>query len=195
MTRRKYGAAAARTSYNRRVSEPQPFHRSFRGYRRGDVDLAVSRYEMRTEQLEYELGNMTQRANAMQVEIQELHARIDTMREREASLARALDEMRARRDQMERESQSRAQQVLVEAEERAASVKMEGLRQVGELQRQVEQLIGMRAGLTQALQRLSEDLAGAMARIAAAPMMPVDPRPPVPVEEHVARWSSESTEP
>ena len=64
------------------------FRNSFRGYNRGDVDLAISRSTMRTDQLEYELGNMTQRANAMQVEIQELHARIDGMREREASLAR-----------------------------------------------------------------------------------------------------------
>ena len=70
-------------------------------------------------------------------------------------------------------------------------MKMEGLRQVGELQRQVEQLIGMRSGLTQALQRLSEDLAGAMARIAAAPVSapPVASSIDTPVEEHVARWS------
>jgi uncharacterized coiled-coil DUF342 family protein len=166
---------------------PEDFRNSFRGYNRGDVDLAVSRYAMRTEQLEYELGNMTQRANAMQVEIRELHARVDAMREREASLARSLDEMRARRDQMERESQARAQQVLFEAEERAASVKTDGLRQVGELQRQVEQLIGMRSGLTRALQQLSEDIAGAMARIAAAPATKID----APVEDHVARWSDQ----
>jgi chromosome segregation ATPase len=167
----------------------ESFRNSFRGYNRSEVDLAISRSTMRTDQLEYELGNMTQRANAMQVEIQELHARIDAMREREASLARSLDEMRARRDQMERESQARAQSVLVEAEERAATVKMDGLRQVGELQRQVEQLIGMKSGLTQALQRLSEDLAGAMARIAASPM--TAPPPETPVEEHVSRWSDE----
>jgi uncharacterized coiled-coil DUF342 family protein len=166
------------------------FRRSFRGYSRADVDLAVSRFTMRTEQLEYELGNMTQRAQAMQVEIQELHSRIDTMREREASLARSLDEMRARRDQMERESQARAQQVLVEAEERAASVKMSGLRQVGELQRQVEQLVGMRSGLTRALQQLSEDLTGAIARITTASMTPTAPAE-TEVEDHVARWSDD----
>jgi chromosome segregation ATPase len=167
------------------------FRRSFRGYSPADVDLAVSRLTMRTEQLEYELGNMTQRAQAMQVEIQELHARVDTMREREASLARSLDEMRARRDQMERESQARARQLLVDAEERAASVKMSGLRQVGELQRQVEQLVGMRAGLTRALQQLSDDLTGAIARITTASMSPPTPSETDEVEDHVAQWSEE----
>jgi predicted nucleic acid-binding Zn-ribbon protein len=163
------------------------FSRSFRGYRRSEVDAAVARSELRIDQLEYELDGMTQRANAMQVEIRELHSRIDQMRERENSLSRSLNEMRARRDQIERESSARAQQVMFEAEERAASLKTEGLRQVGELQRQVEQLLGMRSGLTQALQRLSEDIAGAMARIAAAPATSIDR----PVEDQVERWADE----
>ena len=98
--------------------------------------------------------------------------------------------MRARRDQIERESSARAQQVMFEAEERAAALKTEGLRQVGELQRQVEQLLGMRSGLTQALQRLSEDIAGAMARIAAAPATSIDR----PVEDQVERWADERRE-
>ena len=65
---------------------------------------------------------------------------------------------------------------MLAAEERSATLKTEGLRQVGELQRQVEQLLGMRSGLTHALQRLSEDIAGAMA---ASPRRPGDgDRPP-----------------
>jgi chromosome segregation ATPase len=163
------------------------FSRSFRGYKRSDVDAATQRSQLQIERLEYELGGMTQRSNAMQIEIRELHARIDQMREREASLSSSLNEMRARREQIERESSARAQSLMLDAEERAAALKTEGLRQVGELQRQVEQLLGMRSGLTQALQRLSEDIAGAMARIAAAPATSLDH----PVEHHVERWADE----
>src|SRR3954452_23515934 len=163
------------------------FSRSFRGYKRSEGDASTASAALRIEQLEYELGGMTQRANAMQIEIRELHDRIDQMREREASLSPSLNEMRARREQIERESSARAQQLLFEAEERAAALRTEGLRQVGELQRQVEQLLGMRSGLTQALQRLSEDIAGAMARIAAAPATSLDH----PVEHHVERWADE----
>lgn len=163
------------------------FPRSFRGYKRSEVDVAVARSVLRIEQLEHELEGMTQRANAMQIEIRELHGRIDDMREREASLAASLNEMRERRDQVERETSARAQQVLFEAQERATALKSEGLRQVGELQRQVEQLLGMRSGLTQALQRLSEDIAGAMARVAASPATAIDR----PVEDQVARWADE----
>ena len=163
------------------------FSRSFRGYKRSEVDASTARAALRIEQLEYELGGMTQRANAMQIEIRELHGRIDQARERETSLSTSLNEMRARREQMERESSARAQQLLFEAEERAAALRTEGLRQVGELQRQVEQLLGMRSGLTQALQRLSEDIAGAMARIAAAPATSIDRE----VEDQVERWADE----
>jgi chromosome segregation ATPase len=145
------------------------------------------RSDLRIEQLEYELSNMTQRANAMQSEIRDLSNRVDDMRERENSLSASLDEMRARREQTERESAARARQLTLEAEERSAALKTEGLRQVGDLQRQVEQLLGMRSGLTQALQRLSEDIAGAMARIAAAPATSIDH----PVEHHVERWADE----
>jgi chromosome segregation ATPase len=163
------------------------FSRGFRGYRRSEVDAARMRSDLRTEQLEYELSNMTQRANAMQIEIRDLYNRVDVMRERENSLSASLDEMRARREQTERESAARARQLTLEAEERSAALKTEGLRQVGDLQRQVEQLLGMRSGLTQALQRLSEDIAGAMARIAAAPATSIDH----PVEHHVERWADE----
>jgi chromosome segregation ATPase len=163
------------------------FSRSFRGYRRSEVDSARMRSDLRIEQLEFELANMTQRANAMQIEIRELYTRIDQMRERESSLSASLEEMRARREQIERESTARARQVMIEASERAAALKTEGLRQVGDLQRQVEQLLGMRTGLTRALQRLSEDIAGAMARIAAAPATALDR----PVEDHVEQWADE----
>jgi chromosome segregation ATPase len=154
------------------------------GYRRGDVAGALARGDIDRQRLQLELDAATQRANAMQVEIRELHARIDTLRQAEASLTRSLDEMRQRRDQVERESRHRAQEVLLEAEERAAMLKTEGIRQVGELQGQVEQLLGMRAGLTQAMQRLTEDLAGAMARLAAAPATAIDYKP----EDQLTRW-------
>src|SRR3954453_2546378 len=192
------GARGEAANWRPRIDAPRPrlypapmstdnFSRSFRGYRPSEVEAASARSAMRIGQLEYELGGMTQRANAMQIEIRNLHERIDQMREREASLTGSLNEMRARREQIERESSARAQQLMFEAEERAATLKMEGLRQVGELQRQVEQILGMRSGLTQALQRLSEDIAGAMARIAAAPASAIDH----PVEHHVERWADE----
>ena len=168
----------------------ETFSRSFRGYRRSEVDTAKMRSDLRIEQLEYELSNMTQRANAMQVEIRDLYGRIDGLRERENSLSASLDEMRARRDQMDREAETRARQLMLAAEERSATLKTEGLRQVGELQRQVEQLLGMRSGLTHAMQRLSEDIAGAMARVAAAPATAIDH----PVEHHVEHWADKRSD-
>lgn len=160
-----------------------------RGYRRGDVEAALAHERLLRTGLELELAattkHATKHASAMKLEITELNTRIDAGRAREASLAQSLDEVRQRREQAERESQHRADEVLREAEERAAALKTEGMRQVGELQGQVESLLGMRTGLTQRMQQLSEDLAAAMARLAAGPATAIDYRP----EDQLSRWA------
>jgi chromosome segregation ATPase len=172
------------------MSSDRDLRRSwFRGYRRGDVESTLAGEELFRSRLEHDLGAVTARANAMQVEIRELHRQIDAMRERESSLARSLDEVRERREQTERESRHRAQELILEAESRSAMLKTEGLRQVGELQGQVETLLGMRTGLTHAMQRLSEDLAAAMARLASAPATAIDYKP----EDQLSRWAPRDT--
>jgi chromosome segregation ATPase len=163
------------------------FSKSFRGYRTDEVASAIARRDAELERLRAAAGAAEARAKAMQVEIQELHRRVEELRHREAEATRALDDIRSRRDQIERDARVQASQTVLAAQERATLLKTEGLRQVGELQAQVEQLVGMRAGLTQALQRLSEDIAAALARIATAPATSIDR----PVEHHVERWSQE----
>jgi DivIVA protein len=157
----------------------------FRGYRRADVDAALAHDQLVRTRLELDLDSVTQRMNALELEIRELHARIDAGREREASLMQSLDEVRRQREQTERESRHRAEQVIREAEERAAALKTEGMRQVIELQAQVETLLGLRSGLTHTMQRLSEDLAAAMVRLAAAPATAIDYKP----EDQLSRWA------
>jgi chromosome segregation ATPase len=167
----------------------------FRGYRQGDVELVVARATLAHEQLQHELSATTARANAMQMEIAELHRRVDAFRQREQEMTRALDELRDRRDQVERDASNRAQQIVSEAEQRSASLRTEGLRQVGELQQQVEQLLGLRAGLSAALKRVTQDIADSLDRLAAAPARAVEQIPPpddIPaadVDPRFARWS------
>jgi chromosome segregation ATPase len=167
-------------------------HAWLRGYRQGDVELAVARATLTQEQLQHELEAIRARANAMQSEITELHRRVETFRQREVELTTALDEVRQRRDQLERESTSRAQQIVGEAEHRAAALRTEGLRQVGELQQQVEQLLGLRAGLSAALKRVTQDISDSLDRLAAAPARAVEQIPPQHAPESsddFARWS------
>jgi Skp family chaperone for outer membrane proteins len=132
----------------------------------------------------------------MQTEITELHRRVDSFRQRETELTAALDEVRQRREQLERDSSTRAQQLVAEAEQRATALRTEGLRQVGELQQQVEQLLGLRAGLSAALKRVTQDISDSLDRLAAAPARAVEQIPPRQspassddADEHFARWS------
>jgi chromosome segregation ATPase len=179
--------------------EESKFRRAWlRGYRQGDVELAVARATLAQEHLTHELNATKARANAMQTEITELHRRIETFRQREAELSRALDEVRERREQLEREASSRAQQIVGEAEQRSAALRTEGLRQVGELQLQVEQLLGLRAGLSAALKRVTQDISDSLDRLGAAPARAVEQTQPQPLETpddidpRFARWSPDT---
>jgi len=166
------------------VMDEQPDLRRawLRGYRQGDVELALARATLLREQLQVELDAARARSSAMQTEITELHRRIDDQRRREIELGQALDDLRERRDALERDASTRAQKVLSEAEQRAAALRTEGLRQVGELQQQVEQLLGLRAGLSAALKRVTQDITDSLDRLAAAPARAIE-QPVVPPPE------------
>jgi chromosome segregation ATPase len=176
-----------------------------RGYKQGDVELTVARATLVHEQLQHELGAARARANAMQTEINELHKRVDLFRQREADLTRAMDDVRERREQLERDATTQARQLVTDAEQRAAALRTDGLRQVGELQQQVEQLLGLRAGLSAALKRVTQDISDSLDRLAAAPARAVEQipahKPHTPhtadtpsaedADEHLARWTGE----
>jgi predicted nucleic acid-binding Zn-ribbon protein len=121
----------------------------------------------------------------MQTEITELHRRIDDYRRRENELMTALDDARDRRDALERDASTRAHAVVAQAEQRAAALRTEGLRQVGELQQQVEQLLGLRAGLSAALKRVTQDISDSLDRLAAAPARAIEQTPQAPSPESV----------
>jgi chromosome segregation ATPase len=154
--------------------EPQLRRAWFRGYRLGDVELATARATLAHEQVSQELAATKARANAMQTEITELHRRVEVFRQRDLEMTTALDEMRERREQLERDASTHAKQIVAEAETRSAALRTEGLKQVGELQLQVEQLLGLRAGLSAALKRVTQDIADSLDRLAAAPARAVE---------------------
>ncbi len=149
-----------------------------RGYRQGDVELAIARGTLLRQQLQIELEASRARSAAMQVEITELHRRLDDLRKREQDLTDSLNQLRDHRDAMERDATSRAREVVLEAEQRASALRTEGLRQAGELQQQVEQLLALRAGLSAALKRVTQDISDSLDRLAAAPARANEQIPP-----------------
>src|SRR3954451_6050235 len=146
----------------------------FPGYPPRDGELAIARSTLQREQVQLDLDATRARANAMQTEITELHRRVEDLRRREQEVSRALDELRERRESLERDASQQAHTIVADAEQRAAALRTEGLRQVGELQLQVEQLLGLRAGLSVALKRVTQDVADALDRLPAAPARAVE---------------------
>jgi chromosome segregation ATPase len=156
----------------------------FRGYRLGDVELAIARATLAREQAQHELAVTKSRVAAMESEISELHRRVDASRRRDLELTTALDEMRERRDQLERSADAHAKQVVADAEQRSAALRTEGLKQVGALQQQVEELLGLRAGLSSSLKQAVQDVTDSLDRLAAAPARaPEQAQEQAPVQE------------
>jgi chromosome segregation ATPase len=177
--------------------EPKLRRAWLRGYRRSDVELSAGRAAIAQEQMQHELEGTRARASAMHAEIQDLHRRIDALRGREQELAKTLDDFRERREKLEQDADARARSIVGDAEQRAASLRTDGLRAVGELQQQVEQLLGLRAGLSAALRRVTADITDSLDRLAAAPARAIEQTPPPskPVSEpdpRFAHWSDES---
>ena len=81
-------------------------------------------------------------------------------------LRRVISERSRCRVESTREARAKADEILAEARERAASLRTEGLKEVGELQEHVEQLLGLRSGLTATLKRTMEEVGGVLDRLA-----------------------------
>ena len=146
--------------------QPELRRALFRGYRRADVELALARAQIARERVALELDATKARAAEFEAEAEALRAQIADHRRREAELLAALDEQRDRREAIEREARVRAEEILTDARERAAGLRTEQLQEVGELQSQVEQLLGLRSGLTATLKKTIQEVGGVLDRLA-----------------------------
>ena len=146
--------------------QPELRRALFRGYRRADVELALARATIARERVALELEATRVRADDLQGEVEVLREQIADHRRRETELLAALDEMRDRREAIEREARLRAEEIVTEARERAAGLRTEQLKEVGELQDNVEQLLGLRSGLTATLKRTIQEVGGVLERLA-----------------------------
>ena len=137
-----------------------------RGYKRADVELALARATIARERVQLELEAVRLRSDDLQREVEDLRAQVADHRRRETELLAALDEVRERRESLEREARLKADEIVADARAKAAGLRTEGLKEVGELQEHVEQLLGLRAGLTATLKRTMHEIGGALERLA-----------------------------
>lgn len=118
-----------------------------RGFRAGDVELALAQYRLERMGLQQELDGSRRRLDDLAAEVRELRERDASVRTREVELVQALSEVRAERERLEAEAHNRARELVLDAEARAAEVRSEALRRVEELQRQTDELLALRQRL------------------------------------------------
>jgi chromosome segregation ATPase len=169
-------------------------HAWLRGYRTSDVELALARASLLGERLQHELEAARQRAQAMQTEIDELHNRVDGFRRREAELDEAVEQLRQQRAAFDRDAQSRGDSIVADAERRAAALRTEGLKELGVLQEQVEELLGLRTKLMHALRKAGEGIGRTIEHVESR--LRLDDAPPGPgarpaddLADRLSRWT------
>jgi chromosome segregation ATPase len=167
--------------------QPELRRALFRGYRRPDVELALARATISRERVQLELEATQARADELEREVEDLRSQIADHRHRETELLAALDEVRGRRESLEREARLRAEEIINEARTHAAGLRTEGLKEVGELQEHVEQLLGLRTGLTATLKRTMQEVGGVLERLAGSGKSErkTEPEPPVIEPSHL----------
>ncbi len=167
-----------------------------RGYRTSDVELALARDSLELERLRLEVDAGHSRARAMQTEIAHLHGRIDAYRGREAELDASIAELRQQRDLLQREAHAKSETIVADAERRAAGLRTESLRELHELQDQVEQLLDLKTRLTRAFRSAGDQIEHVLETIHTASEEsdePVEPdpgsRPVDDLRERLSRWT------
>jgi vacuolar-type H+-ATPase subunit H len=174
-------------------AEPTPLRRSwFGGYRASDVELERARTTLLADRLRHELEGAGQRAKAMQTEIDDLHGRVDALRRRESELSLSLTELREQQETDEREAQTHADKIVAEAQHRAATLRTEGLKELADLQQQVEDLLGLRAKVMQSLSATSDGIRRALGQLPPTEdddRPADDARPADDLAARLARWT------
>jgi predicted nucleic acid-binding Zn-ribbon protein len=169
-----------------------------RGYRASDVEIALARSSLEQERLRLEVDAGRSRAQAMQTEIDHLHGRIDAFRSREAELDAAVAELREQRDALQQDARLRSDSIVADAERKAVDLRTESLREVTELQEQVEELLGLRGRLVRAFRNAGDQIAQTLDAIVDAVEPEVEREsllPDAPVEDlkdRLTRWRRDS---
>jgi chromosome segregation ATPase len=146
-----------RVSVNR--YSDQPLRRAWlRGYRKGDVEVNLAQYRLLVQGLEQELDSARRRADELASEVRELRDRDASVRGKEIELVEALSNVRHERERLEAEAQTKARDLVLDAEARAAEVRSEALRRVEELQRQTDELMALRQRLVANVRRAVDEV-------------------------------------
>ena len=148
-----------------RFEEPQLRRAWLRGYRAGDVELALAQSRLSQQGLDQELDAAKARGEQLAAEVKELRERDAAVRAREVELVEAANAVRAERERLETEAQTRARELVAEAESRAAAFRTEALRRVEELQHQSEELMSLRGRLLASVHSALDEIGAVVRRV------------------------------
>jgi len=145
--------------------EPRLRRAWLRGFRKADVELALAERRLHQQGLQQEIDAAKTRLDQLAAEVRELRERDATVRAREVELVEALSAVRVERERLEAEAQTRARELVAEAESRAAAYRSEALRHVEDLQRQTDELMQLRERLLGHVRAAVDEVSGVVHRI------------------------------
>ena len=135
------------------------------GYRPEDVVIALGELRLSIRQLQSELEAARRRAEDAETQARVARTEADSLRARERELNDAATSAYAHAAEVEQTAQARAAAILAQAEEQAARTRTDAHLQVEETAQQFEELLRLKAELSQRLRGVLREFEDAVARV------------------------------
>jgi DivIVA protein len=134
------------------------------GYRREDVDFALAELRVTLSRLEHDLESLRDRNRELDGELRVARHEIESFRAKEHELWRTMSASLRRAAEIEEGAESRAREIIAEAEEEASRIRSDAGRRVEASSMQLNELQRLKGNLFKALRRVVGDFDRAISR-------------------------------
>jgi hypothetical protein len=178
---------------NRESFDHLPLRRTlFRGHRTSDVELVTAYWRAAMERLESEVKHATERAADLEVELRILRTRLEEYVRRETEVKQALADVEARALEIEADAKARGREVVREAEEHAARLRMEALQRLTQTGDELERLLAARESFVTSIRAALEQIEPALRAVETGPARRGAPPSEPPPSEQAAKSNDET---
>ena len=173
---------------------PLRYKRFGGGYRREDVEFALAELRLTLRQLDNDLESLRDRNRELEAELQHARNEIESFRGKEHELSQTMSSALRRANEIEDGANSRAREIIAQAEEAAMRIRSEASRRIEDSSAQFNELLRLKDNLLDAMRSVVGDFDQAISRVErgeqlfpgvmqAAETAPPPPPPAPPAEE------------
>ena len=136
------------------------------GYRRQDVETALTEFSLTLRQLDADLAMLRDRNHELERQLSSARNEVESYRAREQELHQTMAAVMRRADEIEEGAHTRAQEILAQAQDEAAQIRSEANRRIEDTSAQYNELLRLKDTLLGAMRVMLGDFDLAISRVA-----------------------------